>query len=241
MKIKLLSALILAICCTSFAFSQSVVVTPKKVTYKRPKPTEDFKKTFVVTRPQIKAATPALSKKIETAISYEKNNNFNLKEEMGEFQWLEDASYEVKYNEKGLLDIVLSMEGSAAYPSSFSKEVVIDTATGIQLTPASVFTNLKNLAAKIKLAQQAEIKKAVVNIKKDNPEEENSASLFTDSNYTVKNLDEFSVSDKGVTFIYNYEFPHVIQALQPDGRYFFTWAQLKPFVKPDGLFGKFIR
>ena len=241
MKIKLLSALISALGCVSFAYSQSVVITPKKVVYNRPKPTQDFKKTFAVTRPQVKAATPALSKKIETAISYEKNNNFNLKEEMSEFQWLEDASYEVKYNKNGLLDIILSMEGSAAYPSSFSKEVVIDTKTGNQIIPASVFTNLKSLAAKIKSAQQIEIKKAIVDIKKDNPEEENPASLFTDSNYTVKNLDEFSVSDKGATFLYNYEFPHVIQAWQPDGRYFFTWAQLKPFVKPDGLFGKFIR
>lgn len=241
MKIKLLSALILAICCSSFAFSQSVVITPKKVVYKRPKPTQDFKKTFVVTRPQVKAATPALSKKIETAISYEKNNNFNLKEEMGEFQWLEDASYEVKYNKNGFLDIVLSMEGSAAYPSSFNKEVVVDTKNGVQITPAGVFTNLKGLAAKIKSAQQAEIKKAIVQIKKDNPEEENPANLFTESNYTVKNLDEFSVSDKGVEFLYNYAFPHAIQAWQPDGRYFFSWAQLKPFVKTDGLFGKFVR
>ncbi len=241
MKIKLLFALFFVLCVSSFAFSQSIVITPKKIVYKRPKPIQDFKKTFIVTRPQVKAATPALSKKIETAISYEKNNNFKLKDELGEYQWLEEASYEVNYNKNGLLDITLMSEGSAAYPSSFSKEVVIDTKTGNQVTPASVFTNLQGLTAKIRAAQQNEIKKAIIDIKKNEPEEENPETLFANTNYTVKNLDEFSVSDKGVTFIYDYDFPHVIQALQPDGRYFFSWAQIKPFIKRGSLLEKFIR
>jgi hypothetical protein len=41
--------------------------------------------------------------------------------------------------------------------------------------------------------------------------------------------------------LYDPEFPRVIQALQPDGSYFFTYAELKPFIKPGGLLGKFIR
>ena len=53
-------------------------------------------------------------------------------------------------------------------------------------------------------------------------------------------LDEFSISDKGVTFLYDYGFPHAIQALEPDGRYFFTWAQMKQHIKRGGLLAKFI-
>ena len=241
MKNKLLFSLFIGLFCSSLAYSQSVVITPKKINYKRPKPTQDFKKTFVVIRPQVKAATPAISKKIETAISYEKNNDFNLKEEMGEFQWLEEASYEVQYNKNGLLDIILSMEGSAAYPSTNNKEVVIDTKTGNRLTATSIFTNLSGLAAKAKATQKAEIRKAIIQIKKDAPEEENPASLFTEANFTTENLNEFSVSDKGVTFFYDYEFPHVIQVLQPDGKYFFSWAEIKPFIKRGGLLERFIR
>ena len=108
------------------AFSQSVVITPKKVTYKRPKPESEYKKTFEIIYPKVKAATPALSKKIEDTISYQKNNNLNLKDELNEYQWLGTASYEVNYNKNGLLDIALMSEGSAAYPSSSSKNVVID-------------------------------------------------------------------------------------------------------------------
>ncbi len=241
MKIKFLSFLLILLSYSTIVFSQSVIITPKKINYKRPKPIQDFKKNFVVTRPQVKAATPAISKKIEAAISYEKNNYFNLKEELGEIQWLEEAYYEVKYNKNGLLDVILTTEGSAAYPSAINKEVVVDIKTGNRITAAMVFTNLKNLAAKVKTAQKAEIKKAITEIKKTEPDYENPEELFADANFKIVNLDDFSVSDKGVAFLYDYEFVHAIQALQPDGRFFYSWAELKLFVKSNGAFGKFIQ
>ena len=240
MKLKSLFSLFFIIIFSTLAFSQSVVITPKKVTYKRPKPISEYKKLFTVTYPKVKAATPALSKKIETAISYEKNNNLDIKDEINDTQWLEDASYTVNYNKHNVLDITLTSEGSGAYPSTFNKTVVVDLKTGNRVKPIDVFTNLSGLAAMCKKAQQAEIKKAIIDIKKENPDEENPADLFKESNFTVKNLDEFSVNDKGVTFIYDYGFPHVIQALQPDGQYFFTWAQLKPFIKRGGLLEQFV-
>lgn len=240
--IKKFAFVLLLVFCFSFStFSQSVIITPKKVTYKRPKPIQDSKKSFVVIRPQIKAATPAISRKIEAAISYEKNNDFNLKDELNDFQWLEEASYEIKYNKNGLLDIFLLSEGAAAYPSAITREVVIDTKTGNRLTAADVFTNHKNLAARVRNAQKSEIKKALTELKKDEPDYDNPEELFADANFTIENLDDFSVSDKGVTFLYDYAFVHAIQALQPDGNFFYSWAELKPFVKSNGAFGKFIR
>jgi hypothetical protein len=240
MKLKSLFCLLFIIVFSTFAFSQSVAITPKKVTYKRPKPVSEYKKSFVVTYPKVKAATPALSKKIETAISYEKVSNLNIKEEINDIQWLEDASYNTNYNKKGILDITLTVEGSGAYPSTYNKTVVVDIQTGNRVKPVDVFTNLAGLAANCKKSQQAEVKQAIVDIKKDNPEEENPADLFKESNFTAKNLDEFTISDKGVTFIYDYGFPHVIQAWQPSGEYFFSWAQLKPYIRRGGLLAQFI-
>ena len=111
-------------------FAQSVVITPKKTVYRRPKPIASYKRTFTVIRPKVKAATPALSKKIETAISYEKVSELNIKEETSEVQWLEEASYTVNYNKYGILDITLSVTGTGAYPSTFNKTVVVDLKTG---------------------------------------------------------------------------------------------------------------
>lgn len=233
------TATILAL--VSIGLAQSVIITPKKTTYRRPKPMMDFKKTFTVTRPIVKASTPALSKKIQAAISYEKVSDLNIKEEINEIQWLEEATYKVTYNKNGILDITLSVTGTGAYPSTYNRTVLINTATGSRITAKDVFTDLAGLAAKGKKAQEAEIARSVAEIKKDEPDLEDPKGMFESSDFTVENLDTFSVNDRGVTFLYDYGFPHVALALQPPGEYFFTWKELKRHVKPAGLFGKFVR
>ena len=136
----------------------------------------------------------------------------------------------------------MSVEGSGAYPSNYNKTVVVDTKTGNRITPQNAFTNLPKLTAKIKAAQKTEAAKAIKEIKAD-PENKDfdSFDLFENAGYKAENLSEFAVDDKGVTFIFDYGFPHVVLALQPDGRYFFSWAEIKPFIKRDGLLAKFIR
>ena len=239
-KILLLSALVFA--SAALTFAQSVVITSKKITYTRPKPEMDFKKNFTVKYPKVKSANALLSKKIETAISYEKNFEFNLKEELGEMQWLEEADYTVDYNKKGVLSIELFVTGSGAYPSSSTKNVVVNLKTGNQVRPADVFTNLNALIAKIRTMQKAEIKEAIKIIKEDaDYKDEDTDELFRNKDFKIADFEGFSLDDKGVAFRYNYAFRHAIQALQPDGTYFFSWAQLKPFIKPAGLLGRFIR
>ena len=241
MRTKLFLITLIIFSLSVINFAQSVVITPKKTTYKRPKPLADFKKSFTVIRPQVKGINATTAKKVETTISYEKNFEFSVKEEINEIQWLEEANYTVDYNKNGILGVTLSVSGSGAYPSESSKPVIVNLKTGTKVLAKDVFVELSELAAKGKQAQKAEIKKAIVEIKKENPDEENPASLFENSNFTVNNLDEFSVSDKGITFWYDYDFPHVIQAFQPEGRYFFSWAQLKPFIKRDDLLAQFSR
>lgn len=244
MNKKIYFALFSLLVCFFFTqnfFAQTAVVTPKKITYKRPKPLSEDKKSFTITRPIVKGLSADLKKKVETSIGYENNFDFNLKEEIDEIQWLEEADYQVDYNKNGILGVRLSMSGSGAYPSTSQKSVVVNLKTGAKIKPSDVFSKLDGLAAMCKKAQQAEIKKAIIDIKKENPDEENPADLFGSSDFKIENLSEFTVSDKGITFLYDYGFPHVILALQPEGTYFFNWAQVKSFVKRDGAFGKFIR
>ena len=242
MKIKLLPAFFAIFVFSAFCFAQSVTITPKKITYTRPKPISDYKKKFTVTYPKVKAATPALSRKIEQTISFEKVSNLNIEEEKTEVQWLEEAEYTVGYNKNGILTITLSVSGSGAYPSVFNKTVVVDLKTGSRITPPAAFTDLKALAAKIRTAQKAEVKKTLNEIKSD-PENKDYEpfDFFDNADFTVENLEEFAVDDKGVTFIYDYGFPHAILAFQPEGRYFLSWSQLKPYIKRGGLLARFIR
>lgn len=241
MKIKFPFAVFFVLAISTFAFSQSVVIKPEKVIYKRPKPLSQYKKSFSVVRPKVKGATTAIAGKIETAISYEKNFDFSVKDEINEFQWLEEASYAVDYNKNGILGLTLSVMGSGAYPSESSKPVVVNLKTGEKVSAKDVFVKLSELAVKAKQTQQIEIKRGIAEIKKENPDEENPATLFESADFTVENLDKFTVSDKGITFWYDYDFPHVIEAWQPEGRYFFTWTQLKPFINRGGIFAQFVK
>ncbi len=242
---NILKPVLLATICTllfggTIASAQSVVITPKKTVYTRPKPISDYKKTFTVTYPKVKASTPALSRKIESAISYSKVLELNVREEISDVQWLEEADFEVNYNARGILVITLSMNGSGAYPDGTSKTVVVNLRTGSRITPGEAFTNVSGLVALIRTKQKAEVAAAIKELKED-PEERDTdhSELFEGKVFTVEDLNEFALDDRGVTFIYDYGFPHVIKALEPEGRYTFKWAAVARFIKPAGPLAKF--
>jgi hypothetical protein len=232
---KLKFALLLIAICSLGVGAQTVTVTRKKVTYKRPKPQDDFKKTFTITYPNVKAATPALSQKIERSISYGSVLGLRLNDELTKYQWLEEADFEVKYNKNGILCVQLSMDGSAAYPDGTMKVVCADTRLGIRARPADVFTNAAGLTAIVRKAQEKEKRDAIPQIKKAEPDIEQPELLFGDKHFTQKDLDGYEVGDKGVTFHYDYEFIHATRALEPEGTFFFTWTQLRPYLKRGGL------
>ncbi|MBC7899071.1 MAG: hypothetical protein H7070_03375 [Saprospiraceae bacterium] len=227
---------------SSNAAAQSVIVTPKKIVYKRQKPQADFKKTFEITYPKVKASTPALSRRIESSISFEKVLKLNLQEETGEFQWLEEAGYEIGYNKNGILSIKLFMFGTAAYPDGSSKYVVVNLKTGNRVAPSDVFTHVLGLAMVLKKKQLLEIEDGKKEIRKDpDMADSDPNQLFEYADFTAENLTEFAVNDSGVTFFYDYGFPHVIQALEPEGSYSMTWEEIGPYIKPGGLLARFVR
>ena len=59
-------------------------------------------------------------------------------------------------------------------------------------------------------------------------------------NFKIENLDDFSVGARGITFLYDAGYPHVIQAFEPEGKYFFSYAELKPYIKRDSILGQFV-
>lgn len=232
------SGLIIGLCLVT-TVAQSVTITPQRSVYRRSKPMLDSKRTFTIRRPIVKASTPILSRKITTAISPEKVLALNTREELTDYQWLEEANYKVLFNQNGVLCVEQWMTGAGAYPDSVTKTVVVDIRKGERVTIRDVFSGLPRLAAMIRSAQTAEIKAAAEDMK-SNPDTR-PEDLFRETNFTIKDLNEFAIDAKGVTFIYDYGFPHVIEALQPTGRFHFTWKQLKPHIRTDGLLARFVR
>lgn len=242
MKIKL-TFLLLLLAIFSLPVIAQVTITAKKVTYTRPKPIADHKKRFTITYPKIKAATPALSRKIEAVLSYEKAFDFKLREEMTEIQWLESASYDVNYNADKILSISLTIEGSGAYPDGSTRYFVVNTARGTRVVPSDVFNDTDVLLAKVVKMKDAEVKKAIDDIKKDPETKDDDVSVLFESSetYNKVTLNEFEIDENGVIFHYDYGFPHVAQALQPPGEFFLTWKELKSFIKKGGLLAQFAR
>lgn len=228
--------------CTSLAFAQKVTVTGELVTYTRPDPSSEHKQNFTVNYPRIGGVDLSIAKRIESILSYEKAFDFTIDEEKTELQWLEEADYEVTYNDNGILSITISIVGSAAYPDAVYKHFNIDTVRGVRMFPKDLFVKLPTLAAKIKKMQQAEIANAKREIKKDpDAEDVDTNEMFARSNFRVTELNAFRLSPTGVTFFYNYGFPHVMKALQPDGQYNISWREIKPFVKPGSRLAKAVK
>lgn len=232
---KLLFTVLLCLISTTIGFAQ-IKVTPKKAIYKRPKPITEYKKSFTMTRPRISGVSPAVARKIEKALNYEKVFDFTLRDEQIEYQWLEEASYEVLYNKNNILCIGLYIEGSAAYPSGDSRYVILDTRNGAIAAPTSVFTNRTELAALINKRMEKAIADEVSEWKKD-PDMAalDQKELLGDKMFREENLKNFSIDAKGVTFRYEFGFPHVILAAEPDSEYTFSWAEMKPYIAPRGL------
>lgn len=58
---------------------------------------------------------------------------------------------------------------------------------------------------------------------------ENSTPQFSE-----ENIDHFFVTENGVTYIYDFDFPHAVQALAPDGGIAFSISEIRPFLKEEG-------
>lgn len=245
MKIKWTLLFICLLSFSSIAFAQTVKITPKKTVYKRPA-REGFesKRMFTIIYPKVSGLTAALNRKVENAISYQRVFDLNLKEEINDAYWLESADFKTEYNKNGILGVALTVEGSGAYPSTYTKHVVVDMKTGSQLKPADVFASGKipALAKMLNGHLQETIKQAIADTKKDSADDAQALTeMLAEKKFTLEELKHFSVNDKGVTFYYDYGFPHVNLALEPNGEFFVPYSQIKSFIKPEGLLGKFVR
>jgi len=242
---KLILAFSLILVGASAGLAQAVTITPKKTVYQRTVREEmEHKKSFTITYPKVSGLSAALNRKIEKALSYERVFDFKLADELKDTFWLDEADFATKYNADGILAVALFIEGSGAYPSGSMKHIVINTKTGLQAKPDNIFLPAKKpqLIDFLEKRLRENNKKAIAELKADNAEDaETLTEMLAGKKFEAGNLNDFTIDEKGVTFFYEYGFPHVVRALEPDNALFVSYADLKPFIRTDGLLGKFIR
>ncbi|HEV2860788.1 MAG TPA: hypothetical protein VGX48_07280 [Pyrinomonadaceae bacterium] len=189
-------------------------------------------------------ADAAVLRKVRAALDLKNVFDTSLAE-YREDAWLEELDFKVNYNKNYILDITLWAEGTGAYPDTNTQHRAISLKTGGVLKARDVFkpdaldtlARMANESLRAAVAEQIKVVEEDGDLTdKDSLKEELKGLTFG-----VKNLDDFKVSDAGVTFLYDAGFPHVIQALEPDGEYFFTYAQLAPYIKRDGPLGTFVK
>lgn len=155
-------------------------------------------------------------------------------------------SYKVNFNKNGILDITFSQSGSGAYPDVQSRHFAINLKNGSIIKASDVFvaSKLMELSATVNKKLQAELQEILKSMLESNsdPEDIRTAREAKEPlEFKVENLDNFSVGNKGITFLYDAAYPHVIQAFEPNGRYFFSYSELKPYIKRDGPLGQFLQ
>jgi hypothetical protein len=220
-----------------------VTVQPRRVVVLRTgKEVRDFpeRKRGTVRYPIIRGLSDAgVLRRIQNTLRI----NATLKE-FRETPGLLQFDFKVNYNINYLFDITITEEAVGAYPEMNSKHFLFSLRTGKTIKAADAF-NPTSLASLAGLADQ-KLKDEIKELLKANEEDTSGADQkgairdqLSPLTFGVKDLDDFLVSDKGVTFLYNARFPHAIRALEPDGKYFFSHAELRPYIKRNGPLGIF--
>jgi hypothetical protein len=161
--------------------------------------------------------------------------------------WLTEFTFNVNHNANHLLDLTFTQSGMAAYPDDQSKHFLIDLRSGAIVSTEDAFRadQLETLAGLVDARLQHEIaQRKQENARSSDIDPTQKASIddaYAALKFETKDLENFSVSRKGITFLYDAGFPHVIEALSPQGRYLFTFEELKAFIRTDGTLGQFIR
>jgi hypothetical protein len=225
-----------------------VVIQPRKVVLLRSgKVARNFpeRKSAIVRYPIVRGLSDtAVLRRIQNTLAIKNVFDSSL-EEYRQDGWLSEFDYKVNYNKNYLLDITFSQSGMGAYPDTQTKHFLINLKTGRVIKADDVFkpdsfATLATMAnQKLKAETRERIKEAEADKDSDADQKNSLREQLGQLTSTVENLDEFSISDRGVTFLYDAGFPHVIQALQPDGRYFFSYAELRPYIERNGPLGIF--
>ena len=248
------SLLVLTLPLTLFAMGAEsaaqdhVTIQPRRVVFiRRGKVVRDFPERKKATvRYPIAGGLPdaTVLRRIQNTLKMKNVFDSSL-EEYRQDTGLLNFDYQVNYNKNYLLDITFTQDAEGAYPDTQMKHFLISLKNGMVIKGADAFDS-DSLGPLARLADQklkVEIRELVKANEEDKSTDTDQKSWVRDQlsklEFGALNLDEFSISDKGLTFLYDAGFPHAIQALQPNGEYFFSYPELRAYIKSNGPLGIF--
>lgn len=238
MKALLLAAVLATL--APSALAQTTTVTDQTLTLAT-KTVPPWKQA-VLHYPKLSGLTdPAVLNKVQMAIdlpSVLDEPLESIKQNYDRSPWLTQITYQVNYNQNGIFDITYAISGIGAYPSTSEKQISVSLVSGKVLRAEDLFKveSLGVLARMLDQALQAEVKAGIAKVKAAEPDVD-AEQMFRNQRYRMRHLNNFSITPQGVTFRYNYGFPHVALAYEPAGRFAMSYAELQPYLKPKGVLG----
>jgi hypothetical protein len=226
--------------------NDKVVIRPRTIVLRQGAKGSDYKEAIIKIPTVTGVSDPDVLQKIRSNLDLKNVFGYSLAKIRADFKetsWLDEISYEVNYNAGFILDISFLMAGSAASIETSDENRIINLKTGELLKAADVFktSSLETLATLVEGAMRADLGKGIKDFGDNEIIVGRLREALRESRFNVKNLDNFSVNKRGVTFLYDFGFSHYLDAVGPKGRYFYSFARLKEHIKEDGLLGVFVR
>ena len=146
------------------------------------------------------------------------------------------SGFELNFNDLGILDLTIHVEFLGAYPSTSEYYFTFDTGTGRRLAMADLMSDerLPELAALVNERLQENIRTAESVYC---PGPNGVDPEMYDAQFTEADLESFSVEEGGIEFHYDFGFPHIILAAEPEEDVFLSFDELAPCIDPDGPLG----
>lgn len=148
--------------------------------------------------------------------------------------------YSVNYNTNGLLSISLSIDTLEAYSENTTKNFVINLNSGDALVIEDIVDSkkIKELVSLCDGKLQKNIsdtKEALIKSGIDIPLE------YYKGKFKEDNLKNYVLTDKGIGFTYDYEFPQVIKSAEPSPYIFVSYSEIKELLLSEGIIKEVIK
>jgi len=175
------------------------------------------------------AGDPAVES-MNAALSWESITGQPLEETLAIYQEMQcgyvGADFTVNCNAGGILDITVTIEFLGAYPSTSRQYFCFVSATGGRLSMRELLPD----------GSEAELAAILDGMLQENIDETRrtwddlDSGMYDGFTFTVEDLEKFSIVEDGIWFHYDFGFPHIALAAEPEGDLFMPAEEILPFL-----------
>ncbi len=138
------------------------------------------------------------------------------------------ADYTVDYNAGGILDITVTIDFVGAYPSTEEHYLRFDTSTGERLAMRDLLDDGRE--AELAGILDGMLQRNIETARGIYCDGDDDSGMYDGYAFGVEDLDRATIVEDGVWFRYDFGFPHVALAAEPEGDLFLSSQEMEPFL-----------